>query len=85
MTKRYPLGGAFGGGDAGDAGDFEGIALGVFQLANGAEDGGLHFYERLGFGGAGGDGFGGDVDHLDFAAFAVVGQFSHWVQFNRWR
>jgi hypothetical protein len=29
MTKRYPLGGALGGSDAGDAGDFQGIALGV--------------------------------------------------------
>src|SRR5712672_3843425 len=77
MTKRYPLAGAFGGGDSGDAGDFEGIALRIFEAANGGYYAGLHFYEGVGFGGAGGDLLGGDVDHLHFAAFAVVGEFWH--------
>src|SRR5712672_4190724 len=77
MTKRYPLAGAFGGGDSGDAGDFEGIALRIFEAANGGYYAGLHFYEGVGFGGAGGDLLGGDVYHLHFAALAVVGEFWH--------
>src|SRR6267154_961593 len=77
MTKRYPLGGAFGSGDSSDAGDFEGIALGIFEAADGGYHPGLHFYEGVGFGGAGADLLGGDVDHLDFDAFAVVGEFWH--------
>src|SRR5882757_4447066 len=77
MTKRYPLGSAFGGGDSGDAGDFEGIAFGVPEAADGGYYAGLHFYEGVGLGGAGGDLLGGDVDHSDFAAFAVVGEFWH--------
>src|SRR6266481_4099855 len=85
MTKRYPLGGAFGGSDSGDASDFEGIAFGIFEAADGGYDAGLHFYESVGFGGAGGDLLGGDVDHLDFAAFAVVGEFWHRFTLRRAR
>src|SRR5882762_7727557 len=77
MTKRYPLGGAFGSGDSSDAGDFEGIAFGIFEAADGGYHAGLHFYEGVGFGGAGADLLGGDVDHLHFAVFAVVGEFWH--------
>src|SRR5262249_49750265 len=77
MTKRYPLGGALGGGDSSDTGDFEGIALGVFEAPDCAQDGRLHFDETLGDGGAGGDRFCRDIDHLDFAASGIVGQFGH--------
>ncbi len=48
MTKRYPLRGAFGGGDAGDASDFEGIALGILEAFHGADDGGRHFNQSRG-------------------------------------
>jgi len=85
MTKRYPLGSAFGGGNSSDTSDFERISLWILEFANGGEDCGLHFDEGLGFGGAGGDGLGGDVNHLHIAAFGVMGQFGHWVQFSRGR
>src|SRR6266851_4513485 len=75
MTKRYPLSGALGGGDAGDARDFEGIAFGVFQATDGAEDFRRHADEGVGNGGAGGDGLRGDVDHADFAAGGVGREF----------
>src|SRR6266481_1271021 len=77
MTKRYPLGGAFGGADSGDASDFEGTAFGILEAADGGHYAGLHFYESVGAGGAGGDLLGGDVDHLHFAVFAVMGEFWH--------
>jgi len=77
MTKRYPLGGALGGGDSGNAGDFEGIAFRVLQAADGVKDGRLHSYEAMGNRRPGGDGFCGDVNHLNFAAGGVVGQFGH--------
>ena len=38
VTKRYPLGGALGGRDTGDARDFERIAFGVFQAADGTKN-----------------------------------------------
>jgi len=79
MTKRYPLGGAFRGRDAGDTSDFERAALGVFQATDGADYTWGHFYEGLGYGCAGGYLLGGDVYHLDFAFFAIVREFGHWV------
>src|SRR5258706_1809207 len=77
MTKRYPLRGAFCGGNSGDAGDFEGIALGIFEAADGCYYFRLHFYEGVGFGGARSYFFGGDVDHLHFAAGGVVRKSWH--------
>src|SRR4029077_11339777 len=77
MTKRYPLRGAFCGGDSGDARDFQRIAFGVLEAAHSGHDAGLHCYEGVGFGGARGHLLGGDVDHLHFAAFAIVGEFWH--------
>src|SRR5258706_8458451 len=77
MTKRYPLRGAFCGGNSGDAGDFEGIALGIFEAADGCYYFRLHFYEGVGFGGARSYSFGGDVDHLHFAAGGVVRKSWH--------
>jgi hypothetical protein len=77
MTKRYPLGGPLGGGDTRDPGNFEGITFGIFQAANGAQDLGRHSHEGVRYGGAGGDGFGGNVHHADFAAFFVVREFGH--------
>src|ERR1700682_5119465 len=77
MTKRYPLRGAFCGGDTGDARDLERIAFGIFEAAYGGDYARLHCYESLGFGGARGYLLGGDVDHLHFAAFSVVGEFWH--------
>src|SRR5690349_6284073 len=79
MTKRYPLGGAFCGGDSGNACDFQGIAFGVLEAADGGYDAGLHSYEGVRFGGAVGHLLRGDVDHLHIAAFAVVGEFWHWL------
>src|SRR5260370_31585394 len=77
MTKRYPLRGAFCGGDSGDARDFQGISLGVREAAHGRHDAGLHSYKAVGFGGAGGHLLGGDVDHLHLAAFAIVRELWH--------
>src|ERR1700756_2996330 len=77
MTKRNTLRGAFCSGDSGDARDFQGIALGILEAAHGGDYAGLHFYEGVGFGGARGHLLGGDVDHLHFAAGAVVGEFRH--------
>jgi hypothetical protein len=79
MTKRYPLGGALGSRNAGDPGNLKGIALGIFQAANGTQDAGRHADEGVSDGGAGGDGFGGNVDHTDFAARGVVREFWHFV------
>ena len=72
MTKRYPFGGTFGGGDAGDASDFKRIALGIFECADGFDNTGSHAHEGMSGGSSRGNGFGGDVDHRDFAAFGVV-------------
>ena len=77
MTKRYPLRGTFRGGNAGDPGDFERAAFGVFQAANRAHYAGGHFDQGLGYSGAGGHLLGGDVNHVDFARFAVMGEFGH--------
>src|SRR5258706_15329867 len=77
MTKRYPLRGALCGGNSGDARDFEGIALGILEAAHGGDYARGHFYEGVGFGGARGYLLGGDVNHLHFAAFSVVGEFWH--------
>src|ERR1700686_5502335 len=77
MTKRYPLRGAFCGGDSGDTRDLERIAFGVLEAAYGGDYARLHCYKSLGFGGARGYLLGGDVDHLYFAAFSVVGEFWH--------
>src|ERR1700726_3218132 len=77
MTKRYPLRGAFCRGDTGDARDFQGIALGVLEPAHGGASARLHFYGGVGFGGARGYLLRGDVHHLHFAAFSVVGEFWH--------
>jgi hypothetical protein len=77
MTKRYPFGGAFGGGDSGDSGYFQRAAFGIFQAADGLDYLGHHFDEAVGYRGAGGYLFGGYVDHAYFAFFAVVGEFRH--------
>src|SRR6266446_5581013 len=77
MTKRYPLRGAFCGGDSGNARDFQGIAFGVLEAADGGYDAGFHRHEGVGFGGAGGHPLGGGVDHLHFPAFAIVRALWH--------
>src|SRR6266852_3475808 len=77
MTKRYPLRGAFCGGDSGDARDFQGIAFGVLEAAHGGYDVGLHFYKSVGLGGARGHLLAGDVDHLHLPAFAIVRELWH--------
>jgi len=83
MTKRYPLGGAFSGGDAGDAGNFERIAFGILEFVDGGQDARRHFDEGMGGGGAMGDGLCGNVHHAGFAAFVVVREFG--VSFGHWR
>ena len=77
MTKRYPLRGTFGSGNSGDTRHLQGIALGVLQAADGAHHPGRHADERVCDGGASGDGFGGDVNHVDFAARRIVGKLGH--------
>jgi hypothetical protein len=72
VTKRYPLRGALGSGDAGNAGDLQRTALGILEAANRADYAGRHANKGVGDGGARGDGFGRDVDHVNFAAFGVV-------------
>lgn len=74
VTKRYPLRSALGSSDAGDAGDLQRIALGILEAANGADHPGRHADKGVGDGGARSDGFGRDVDHVDFAALGVVRQ-----------
>jgi hypothetical protein len=77
MTKRYPLRGAFCGCNSSDTRDFEGVALGIFEASDCSDYARFHFYEGMGFCGARGDLFGGDVDHLHFAAFSVVRESWH--------
>ena len=77
MTKRYPLRSAFGGGDSGDTGDFQGVTLGISQAFYGADDGGGHFYEAAGDGGAGGYSFGGDVYHFNVSGRVVMRELFH--------
>jgi hypothetical protein len=79
VTKRYPLRGAFGSGDARDAGDLQRIALGILEAANRANHPRRHANKSVGDGGARGDGFGRDVDHVNFTAFAVVRKLGHRV------
>src|SRR5580765_179802 len=79
MTKRYPLGGALGSQDAGDAGDFKRIALGIFEFADPGQDARRHFDEGVGDCGAMGVGLGGDLHHTGFAASVVLREFGHWL------
>src|SRR5271170_2513048 len=68
MTKRYPLGGAFGSGNARDSRHFEGVAFGIAQAFHFAQHCGAHFYKALSQGRSRGHGLFRDVDHPDFAA-----------------
>src|SRR5262252_7083906 len=80
MTKRYPLGSALGGRDSGDAGGFEGVAFGIFELADGGDDPRRHIDEGVGGSSAVGDGFACHVHHSGFAASVVMGEFGHGIQ-----
>src|SRR5262249_20051100 len=79
MTKRYPLRGALGGGDARDARDFQRIALGIFKAAHGAQHLGRHAHEGMRSGSARGDGLRGNVHHTDVAARVVMREFRHCI------
>ncbi len=81
VAHRNELAGFLGGEDAGNAGDFEGIALGVgLEFVDYLT---AHFDEGVGAGGALGDGFGGDIDHAGLAGGIVVGEFAH-VRGSTW-
>ena len=77
VTKRYPLRGALGSRNSGDASDLERIALGILEAAYSANDAGGHADESVGDGGAKGRRFARDVDHVNFAAFVVMRKFGH--------
>jgi hypothetical protein len=79
MTKRYPLRGAFGGGNSGDPSHFQRIAFGIFQAAHSANHPWRHAQKGLGNRGACGDGLRGNVHHAYFATLRVMGQFCHVV------
>ena len=88
VTKRYPLRGALGSGNPGDASDLERIALGIFEAAYRANDARGHTDESVGDGGPRCKGFRGNVDHVNFAAFVVMRKFGHrwpgtWSSSNR--
>src|SRR5260370_3564750 len=77
MTKRYPLGSAFGGGNSGNPGDLQGVALGRFAAAHLRERGASDAYESMRGGLPHSGGLGADVHHGHFCALAKMGEFSH--------
>ena len=75
MAERDQLAGAFGGGDAGDARDLQGIALRVrWELF---QNGGHDAHEGVGARRAAGFGLGRDVDHAGAAGGIVVRELLH--------
>ena len=72
MGHGDEVGGALGGLDAGETGDFQRVALGVG--GQGGEDGWGELDEGGGGGLAAGGGLGGDVDHAGLAVGVVVGE-----------
>src|SRR5437870_940426 len=77
MTKRYPLGSAFGCGDSGNASDLEGVALGRFAPAHLLERQRANTHEAVSAGLAQRRSFGADVHHGHFRAPAEMGKFFH--------
>src|SRR5207245_238178 len=77
MTKRYPLGSAFGGGDSGDAGDLERVALGRSAPAHLLERQRAYAHKSVRGGLAHRSGLGADIHHRHFRALAEMGEFFH--------
>src|SRR5260370_29951717 len=77
MTKRYPLGSAFGGGNSGNPGDLQRVALGRFAAAHLRQGGWADAHESMRGGLPHSGGLGADVHHGHFCALAKMGEFSH--------
>src|ERR1700733_8655913 len=77
MTKRYPLGGALGGGNSSDAGDLQRIALGRLAAAHRAQCGSADAHESVRGSLPHGSGLGADVDHGHLCAFAKMAELFH--------
>ncbi len=78
MAHGDEVGGAFGGLDAGDAGDLEGIAFGIVRQRR--EGFGGEGDEGGGFGFAAGRGFAADVDHARVARVVKMRELAHGEQ-----
>src|SRR5260370_35870076 len=76
MTKRYPLGSTFGGGNSGNPGDLQWVALGRFAAAHLRERGAADAHKSMRGSLPQSRGLGADVHHGHFCAFAKMGEFS---------
>src|SRR4029077_15248758 len=77
MTKRYPLRSALCSGNSGDPRDFQRVSLGSFALANLFESGAANANKSVRRCFPHSRGFGADVDHSYFRAFAEMGKTLH--------
>ena len=77
VAKGDQLGGPLGGHDAGEAGDFEDVALGGASIVDQGERFGGHADAAAGPGGAAGDGLFADVDHAAGAGGVEMSEVGH--------
>src|SRR5437588_10397371 len=85
MTKRYPLGSAFSGGNSGNTRNLQRIAFGRFAAAHLLECSATNMDESVRGGFAHRRNLGADVDHSHLRAFAEMRQFFHYRLFIKGR